>query len=292
MRCLISKASPMSRPSPQVRLDLPSPRARGEAVRHALSDMLARGEIPDPVLDKQVVTVAGVRMSPDLKLATVSVMPLGGKDVEKTIAALAQHKKELRTRSPIASISNTRPTCASCWTKVSTRSARIDALLRSPEVARDLDTETFRGLILNALNSDARPDASAAEARPPRAPRGQRGEPRRSHAHRGQRLDQSRQAGRRHLDAGGRRAEVPVQRQEGGTRRHARPARLRRAADRVRRGDEDRAVRAGRRRSPIASRSNGAPRRTPTTPRAASSPPARTARRLPRSPPCCRASSA
>ena len=65
--------------------------------------------------------------------------------------------------------------------------------------------------------------------------------------HRDRRLDQSRQAGRRVVDPGGRAAQVPFQRQEGGPRRDARSARLGRAAGRVRRGDEDRADRSGRR---------------------------------------------
>ena len=57
----------------------------GELIRHAMSDLLSRGEINDPVLETHVVTIPGVRMSPDLKLATIFVMPLGGQDAETTL---------------------------------------------------------------------------------------------------------------------------------------------------------------------------------------------------------------
>ena len=68
----------------------------GELIRHAMSELLSRGEISDPVLETLVITVPGVRMSPDLKLATIFVMPLGGGDVKPVIAALDRHKKFLR----------------------------------------------------------------------------------------------------------------------------------------------------------------------------------------------------
>lgn len=69
----------------------------GELIRHALSDMLARGDIYDEVLTKHLVTVPEVRMSPDLKLATVFIMPLGGRDEKPVLAALDRNKKMIRT---------------------------------------------------------------------------------------------------------------------------------------------------------------------------------------------------
>lgn len=69
----------------------------GELIRHALSEMLARGDIYDEVLTKHLVTVPEVRMSPDLKLATAFVMPLGGKDEKAVLAALDKNKKAIRT---------------------------------------------------------------------------------------------------------------------------------------------------------------------------------------------------
>src|SRR5882672_6964857 len=68
----------------------------GELIRHALAEMLSRGEIHDDVLAKHVVTVPEVRMSPDLRLATVYVMPLGGKDLKRVLGALESHKKYIR----------------------------------------------------------------------------------------------------------------------------------------------------------------------------------------------------
>ena len=60
----------------------------GELIRHALAEMLARGDIHDDVLASHVVTVPEVRLSPDLKLATAYIMPLGGQDVAPVLKAL------------------------------------------------------------------------------------------------------------------------------------------------------------------------------------------------------------
>jgi ribosome-binding factor A len=115
-----------------------------ESIRHALAEILARGDVPDPLLDRQVVTIPAVRMSPDLKLATVTVMPLGGKDAEKTLAALALHKKELRTLVARRVNLKFAPDLRFTLDETFEAQSRIDALLRTPEVARDLrdDDET------------------------------------------------------------------------------------------------------------------------------------------------------
>ncbi|MDZ4135487.1 MAG: 30S ribosome-binding factor RbfA [Paracoccaceae bacterium] len=70
----------------------------GELIRRTLSDVLNRAEIHDPDLNSRSITVGEVRCSPDLKVATVHVMPLGGKEVDQAIAALARNKYELRRR--------------------------------------------------------------------------------------------------------------------------------------------------------------------------------------------------
>jgi ribosome-binding factor A len=70
----------------------------GELIRRTLSEVLTRGEVHDPALDAVSITVGEVRVSPDLKVAVVHVMPLGGGDVEGAIAALARNKGELRRR--------------------------------------------------------------------------------------------------------------------------------------------------------------------------------------------------
>ena len=110
----------------------------GELVRHAAADILARGEVEDPALAKQVVTIPSVKMSPDLKLATISVMPLGGKNIEKIIGALERNKKALR--AAIAHRVNLKyaPEVRFVVDESFAAQARIDALLKSPEVARDL----------------------------------------------------------------------------------------------------------------------------------------------------------
>jgi ribosome-binding factor A len=114
----------------------------GELVRHAMSELLTRSTINDPVLDGQVVTVPDVRMSPDLKLATVYVMPLGGKNVSDVLAALDRHKKVLR--GEIARRVNLKfaPDVRFKPDPSFEYGAKIDALLDSPAVKRDLDKES------------------------------------------------------------------------------------------------------------------------------------------------------
>ena len=68
----------------------------GELVRHAVAEILSRGEVRDPVIETHLVTVPEVRMSPDLRLATIYVMPLGGHDAKEVIAALDRNKRFLR----------------------------------------------------------------------------------------------------------------------------------------------------------------------------------------------------
>jgi len=94
------------------------------------------------VLDGHVVTVPGVRMSPDLKLATVFVMPLGGKDVIDVLAALDRHKKFLRAE--IARRVNLKfaPDVRFKPDQSFDYGSKIDALLDSPQVKRDLEKKT------------------------------------------------------------------------------------------------------------------------------------------------------
>src|SRR6201997_5863353 len=68
----------------------------GGGVRHAVADILAHGSVHDSDLEGHIITVPEVRMSPDLKLATIYVMPLGGRDTEIVMAALDRNKKFLR----------------------------------------------------------------------------------------------------------------------------------------------------------------------------------------------------
>lgn len=80
--------------------DGPGPSQRqlrvGELIRRTLSEVLMRGDIHDPDLNRISVTVGEVRTSPDLKIATAYVMPLGGEGQDDLIALLARNKHELR----------------------------------------------------------------------------------------------------------------------------------------------------------------------------------------------------
>ena len=68
----------------------------GELIRRTLSDVLNKGEVHDPDLNRLSITVGEVRTSPDLKIATAYVLPLGGKGGEDAIAILARNKSEIR----------------------------------------------------------------------------------------------------------------------------------------------------------------------------------------------------
>ena len=111
----------------------------GELVRHAMAELLTRGDVHDPVIEGHLITVPEVRMSPDLRLATIYVMPMGGRDTEQVVAAFERHKKFLRTE--IAHRINLK-FAPDIRFRVDDRFAeaeRIEKLLRSPEVKRDLD---------------------------------------------------------------------------------------------------------------------------------------------------------
>jgi ribosome-binding factor A len=111
-----------------------------EQIRHALSEVLSRGEVSDPVLNRRIVTIAAVRMSPDLKLATVAFLPLGGGEVDETRAALQAHKKALRALVAHRVNLKYAPDLRFVVDESFDAQARMDALLRSPRVARDLGT--------------------------------------------------------------------------------------------------------------------------------------------------------
>ena len=117
----------------------------GELVKQAMADILARGEIVDAALNCQPVTVPEVRMSPDLKLATICIMPLGGKDAQKILAALNLNKKQLRTLVAHRVDLKYAPELRFVLDESFAAHAHIDALLKSPPVARDLANKTSEG---------------------------------------------------------------------------------------------------------------------------------------------------
>jgi ribosome-binding factor A len=110
----------------------------GETVRHAVAEILAHGNVHDEALEGHIVTVPEVRMSPDLKLATVYVMPLGGRDTEIVIAALDRNKKFLR--GEVAHRVNLKfaPDIRFRVDERFDEAERIEKLLRTPAVQKDL----------------------------------------------------------------------------------------------------------------------------------------------------------
>jgi ribosome-binding factor A len=110
----------------------------GELIRHALAEMLARGEIHDEVLAAHLITIPEVRMSPDLRLATIFVMPLGGKDVQPVLAALDRNRKYIRAEIAHAVNLKFAPDIRFAADQTFDEARRIDEILRSPKVARDL----------------------------------------------------------------------------------------------------------------------------------------------------------
>ena len=111
-----------------------------ELVRHALAEVLQRGDIQDPVLGSHVVTVPEVRMSPDLKLATAYVMPLGGQDEAPVIAALERNRRVLRQEVARRVNLKYAPELRFRRDETFDEAARIDRLLRSDKVQRDLES--------------------------------------------------------------------------------------------------------------------------------------------------------
>ena len=113
----------------------------GEQVRHVLSEILGRGDVHDEVLASHLVSVTEVRMSPDLRHATVFVKPLLGKDEQAVLKALRQNTAYLQ-REVAARV---RQKYAAKLKFLADESfdegSHIDALLRRPEVARDLDAD-------------------------------------------------------------------------------------------------------------------------------------------------------
>jgi ribosome-binding factor A len=112
----------------------------GEQVRHALSEVLQRGEVRDDLLQAAVLSVSEVRMSPDLKIATAFVSPIGAADADAVVEALNRHARFIRGRlSPSLRQMKYMPEVRFRLDTSFENFAKIDRLLKSPEVARDLD---------------------------------------------------------------------------------------------------------------------------------------------------------
>jgi ribosome-binding factor A len=110
----------------------------GELIRHELSAMLSRGDVHDPVIEAHMITVPEVRMSPDLRMATIYIMPLGGRDEEDVLQALERNKRFVR--GEIARRVNLKfaPEIRFRIDERFDEAERIEKLLRTPDVRRDL----------------------------------------------------------------------------------------------------------------------------------------------------------
>jgi ribosome-binding factor A len=113
----------------------------GESVRHAIADLLSRGAIHSDVLERTIVSIPEVRMSNDLRIATVYIMPLGGGDEDRVVKALAENHKFIR--SVVARAVNLKfaPELRFLKDKSFDEGMRIDALLNSEQVRRDVEGE-------------------------------------------------------------------------------------------------------------------------------------------------------
>ena len=111
----------------------------GEQVRHILSDILMRGDVHDDMLASHLVTITEVRMSPDLRHATVFAKPLLGANEEAVLKALrtntAYLQREVAARVRMKYAARLKFLADESFDEGS----HIDALLRKPEVARDLE---------------------------------------------------------------------------------------------------------------------------------------------------------
>jgi len=113
----------------------------GEAVRHVLADILQRGDVHDDVLATHLVSVTEVRMSPDLRHATVFVKPLLGKDEEVVLKALRTNTAYLQREVAKRVKMKFAPKLKFIGDESFEEGSHIDAILRSPTVARDLGEE-------------------------------------------------------------------------------------------------------------------------------------------------------
>jgi len=113
----------------------------GEEIRHLLADLLERGNMRDPDLREASITVTSVDVSPDLRNATAFVMPLGGQDEKRLMAAMRRAAPWFRARVGERAGLRHAPEIRFELDRTFDEADRIDALLRRPDVARDIKDE-------------------------------------------------------------------------------------------------------------------------------------------------------
>ena len=109
----------------------------GEAIRHALAEILRQGRVRDPVLHDASVTISEARVSPDLKNALVFVMPLGGREIDAVVQALNRASPYLRGEVARACRLKFAPQLRFRADESFAEGERMESVLRSPPVARD-----------------------------------------------------------------------------------------------------------------------------------------------------------
>ena len=113
----------------------------GEEIRHLLADLLERGNMRDPDLRDARITVTSVDVSPDLRNATAFVMPLGGKDTDRLLSALRRAAPWFRARVSEKAGLRSAPEIRFQLDRTFDEADKIGALLRRPDVARDIEEE-------------------------------------------------------------------------------------------------------------------------------------------------------
>jgi ribosome-binding factor A len=113
----------------------------GELVRKEVSDILARGTLADPVLDGTIISVPEVRMTPDLRLASCLVMPLGGRDADRVVEALNRSARTIRRELARRMTMKFLPDLRFVLDTRFDDDDRITALLSRDDVRRDLSEE-------------------------------------------------------------------------------------------------------------------------------------------------------
>jgi ribosome-binding factor A len=131
----------MVRPSPDAQGRSIRLQRIGEQVRHAIAEVLGRGELRDELLQRTIVSVSEVRVTADLRHATVFVKALGGGDDQAVVKALASHARYLRGEVARQMATKYTPDLRFRADESYDAGARIDAILRRPAIARDLEPE-------------------------------------------------------------------------------------------------------------------------------------------------------
>ncbi len=130
----------------------------GELIRHELAGMLSRGDVHDPVVEGHMITVPEVHMSADLRLATIYVVPLGGRDENEVLAALERNKRYLRGEIGRRVNLKFAPEIRFRIDERFDEAERIEKLLRTPAVRRDLQRDDLER---DDLERDLEKDESA-----------------------------------------------------------------------------------------------------------------------------------